>query len=925
MGAPDQHTQTRNNHSVPRSEGANDAVEQIKARLPIEDVIGETVNLKSAGGGNFIGLCPFHGEKTPSFHIYADEGRYFCFSCKAKGDIFDFVQQTQNLEFKEALELLAQRAGVVLPDRGERGSRKRDLYDLNDMAQSFYVAQLADYPQVQGYLTSRGLSAETVEAWGLGYAPEGWQNLIAYAKTKGVDAASLEAAGLVKNKDGRFYDLFRNRVTIPIRDVFGRVVGFSARTLTDEQPKYVNTPATAVFRKGELLFALDWAKTTIKDSSTAILVEGQMDVIALHQAGFTAAVGLQSSSLTEPQIKKLERYGAVLYSALDNDPAGREATLKTLNTVKRQLDVRVVPIDGKDPAEMLQADPESFKSALEAAQTEAEWRYNHALQGVDPTTREGRDKFLSILKPGLSDMGQPGSGHDLRVLAAAAVGADVTTGDLKRFADGKEVTLDSSLEREEDAELHKQRVQERVKGKVEPFPLKVLPPSLRAYAEACATALPVPPDFVAVPMLVTAATAIGHSRKIVIKKSWHEGARIYAAIVGDPGSRKSAALSKALDPLNAAQKDFAKRHAEQLEIYKAQLQQYDANKLERKKSEASSDHPGGEPEMQQLTTNDATLEALIELHVKNPRGLVFQQDELSGWIRGMDQYKSGKGNDRQKWLSMWSGESVYNNRKNKQAEVLGDPYVSVVGGIQPDILPALQPEQGADGFIDRILFGYPRPMRSTDGFSYDDDVSDEVVAGYRRVVNTLRELEQVVTADGPQPKPLKMTPAAKITFRKWMNEHNATLESPDLSNRLRNIYGKMQGYCARFALILHLLAYADGVEPDEMISVASVENACGLAEYFMSHAARVHAQLTDSAEDKTLKALYDYIDRQPQRRCTPRDLVHAKVSGCKDAKTTKALLQKLTDNDLGQLEPFKRPSGQKSEVFVLKEKGEGVG
>ena len=934
MSVPPQHAQNSDTSSVPHgnrgqtphggTHGADDAVAQIKARLPIEDVIGETVALKPAGHDSLKGLCPFHSERTPSFHVSAQKGVYHCFSCGAKGDIFEFVMKMQNLEFREVLELLAARAGVVLPERGERGKRKRDLYNVNDLAQAFFAAQLADHPEVQGYLTSRGFTGETVEAWGLGYAPEGWTHLTAHARTKGVELDALEAAGLVSNKNGNRYDFFRNRVTIPIRDVFGRVVSFTARTLSDEQPKYLNTRETAVFHKSELIFGLDKARVTFKDKGAAILVEGQMDVIAAHQAGHTNTVGLQSSSLTDQQLKKLERYGAVLYSALDSDSAGQEATLRLLNTVKRRLDVRVVSLNSKDPAEMLQADPESFGAALEAAQTEAEWRYNHALQGIDPRTPKGRDKFLEILKPGLSDMGQPGSGHELRALAVEAIGADVTTRDLKVFADGKEITLDASLEVEEDAEERKTRVRDRVTGEVEPFPLEVLPPSLQVYAKACAVALPVPLDFMAVPMLVTAATAIGYSRKIVIKDSWHEGARLWAAVVGDPGSRKSAALRKALDPLSALQKDFMKRHAEQLEIYKAQLKQYDANKLERKKGEASSDHPGSEPEMQQLITNDATLEALIELHVKNPRGLLFQQDELAGWIRGMDQYKSGKGNDRQKYLSMWSGESVYNNRKNKPAEVLDDPYVSVVGGIQPDILPALQPEQGADGFIDRILFGYPKPISLKRGFSYDDDVSDEVVAGYRRVINTLWKLEQVVTADGPQPKPLKMTPAAKITFQEWMDEHNAILQSPDLSNRLKNIYGKMQGYCARFALILHLVAYADGVEPDETISITSVQNACALTEYFMSHAARVHAQLTDSAADKILKTLYDYIDRQPQRRCTPRDLVHAKVSGCRDAKTTRALLQKLTENDLGQLEPFKRPSGQKSEIFVLNEKSEGV-
>ena len=926
MSVHTQHAQDRNDHSIPRQEGASDAVEQIKARLPIEDIVGETVNLKPASGGNFMGLCPFHGEKTPSFHVYA-EGHYHCYSCKAHGSIFDFVMQTEHLEFREALEQLAARAGVELPKYGERGSgnRKRDIYDLNDLAQSYFTAQLKNHPQAAEYLQGRGFAAETVEAWGLGYAPDGWHNFTAHVRTRGIELEALEQAGLAGKGDRGFYDLFRGRVTIPIRDDFGRIAGFSARTLKDEQPKYVNTPATAAFKKGEVLFGFNKAKSAIKDKSAAILAEGQFDVVALHQAGFTAAVGLQTSSLTEPQIKRLERYGATLYSALDDDKAGQEATLRLLNSVQRRLNVRVVTLAGKDPAEMVQADPESFAVALEAARTEAEWRYSNALQDIDPRTPEGRDKFLESLKPGLSDMGQPGSGHELRELAVATIGADVTTRDLKIFADGKEGTLDASREREEDAELHKQHIQERVKGEVEPFPLEVLPPSLRAYVEACATALPVPPDFIAVPMLVTAATAIGHSRKIVIKKSWHEGARLWAAIVANPGSRKSAALGKALDPLHAAQNAFKKEYVTDLETHKAQLQQYEAEKAGRKKGDSLPDHPGDAPEMRQNMTTNATFEAIEALHGKNPRGLVFYQDELSGWVKGMDQYKGGKGSDRQNWLSSWTGIPTINNRKNQLAGMIPDPYINVVGSIQPDVLPTLKTEQVADGFVDRILFSYPKPISSKTGFRFDDDVSDEVVAGYRRVIDTLSNLEQVETVDGFQPKPLQMTTAAKEIFTEWIDEHTARLEAPELDNQLRDVYGKMSGYCARFALILHLLAYANGVEPDETISEASVKKAGALAEYFMSHAERVHKQLTDSKEEKILKAVYDYIDRQPQRRCTPRDLVHAKVPGCVSAKATKTLLEKLTGGDLGQLETIKRPSGQKSEVFVLSEKLEGVG
>ena len=385
-----------------------DATEQIKARLPLEDIVAETVTLKPAGQNRLKGLCPFHSEKTPSFHVVTDKGMYYCFGCQAKGDVFTFVQQTQSIEFRDALELLAQRAGVELPERSPKEARKRDLYDVNDMAQAYFTAQLEQSPDVQTYLTGRGLSAETVSAWGLGYASEGWQNLTQHARTKGIDLEQLERAGLARNKDGRTYDLFRHRVTIPIRDVFGRIVGFSARTLGDDQAKYVNTPETPVFHKGDLLFGLEKAKATIKDKGAAILVEGQMDVIALHQAGFTATVGAQSATLTDAQITALERLGTTqLYMAFDSDEAGQRATLRGCDAVARRFVVKVVKLPSKDPAETVQEDPELFRTALKNAISEPRYRLERACEGHDTDTAQGQRQVLGQLKPAMSALDNP--------------------------------------------------------------------------------------------------------------------------------------------------------------------------------------------------------------------------------------------------------------------------------------------------------------------------------------------------------------------------------------------------------------------------------------------------------------------------------------------------------------------------------------
>ena len=360
----------------------NDATEQIKARLPLEDIIGEVVALKPAGRNRLKGLCPFHSESTPSFHVVVDKGFYHCFGCQSHGSVFDFVMRTQNLDFRSALEQLAQRAGVELPKLTKNESRKRNFYEINDLAQSFFVARLAESDAARAYLEQRGFTAETIQAWGIGYAPAGWKNFVQHANTAGMELEILERAGIVRSKEGRYYDLFRDRITIPILDLYGRVVGFSARTPGDDEPKYVNTPEIDIFKKGGILFGMNRAKASIK--SAAILVEGQLDVIALHQAGYLHAVGAQSATLTEPQITALERLGVTqLYMAFDADAAGQRATIAGCDAVARRFAVRIVELPKKDPAETVRDDPHAFRIALERAVTEERYRFDKACEGLD--------------------------------------------------------------------------------------------------------------------------------------------------------------------------------------------------------------------------------------------------------------------------------------------------------------------------------------------------------------------------------------------------------------------------------------------------------------------------------------------------------------------------------------------------------------
>lgn len=382
----------------------NEAKERIRERLDLADIVGEVVALKPAGKGRLKGLCPFHSEKTPSFHVHRDRGFFYCFGCQAKGDVFDFVMQTQGLGFYDALTLLGHRAGVEVAPQAPQAGRRRDLYDVNEMALEFFERHL-DGP-ARAYLLARKLTPESIERFALGFAPDGWDGLLKYALTKGVDEDDLLAAGLLAESDsGRRYDRFRNRVMFPIRDTLGRVVGFSGRVLDDSLPKYVNTPETELFHKGELLYGLDLAKTAIRADKECIVVEGYMDVIALHQVGIENAVAALGATMTGDQAQLLSRLDVQkVYLAFDADAAGQRAVLAGLEqSVGRRFLVRAVRVPaGKDPADaVLDGDVAAFRAALTEGLSEVEFRFQNVLDKFDPNTTEGKKAILDELLPGL--------------------------------------------------------------------------------------------------------------------------------------------------------------------------------------------------------------------------------------------------------------------------------------------------------------------------------------------------------------------------------------------------------------------------------------------------------------------------------------------------------------------------------------------
>jgi len=347
---------------------ALDTVAEIKERLNIQDIITPYVKLTRTGK-TLRGLCPFHKEKTPSFHVSSERGTWHCFGCGIGGDGFSFIEKIEGVDFKGALKILAEKAGVTIEyTRGgntEDVSKKDRLRTLMSRASEWYAQSLTGSP-AEAYAKTRGLTKETITSWGLGYAPEAWRALLEALTAEGFTIPELLSAGLIKEADGKpgtYYDRFRNRLMFPIRDAMGRVVAFTGRALAkDDLAKYLNSPETELYHKSEVLFGMDVAKDAIRLRKFAILVEGQIDVLLAHQAGFQNTIALSGTALSEKHLTLIKRYSENLMLVLDSDSAGLTATARSAAlALYAGLRVKVARLPvGKDPADLIVEDAQEF-------------------------------------------------------------------------------------------------------------------------------------------------------------------------------------------------------------------------------------------------------------------------------------------------------------------------------------------------------------------------------------------------------------------------------------------------------------------------------------------------------------------------------------------------------------------------------------
>jgi DNA primase len=402
--------------------------DRVRDAVDMIELVSARTELRRAGPARYEGLCPFHEERTPSFGIDPGQKVYYCFGCQAAGDVFTFVQESEGVDFKSALELLADRCGVELEleqedeHEAERRRRRERLLELLARTAAYYERCLWESEEAKNareYLEGRGLGEEILREFRVGYSPSAWDRVLDASRRGGFSEQELYATGLAQRsqENGRLYDRFRGRIMFPLADVRGRVLGFGARAMRDRDevpdqpgrgPKYLNTSDNDVYHKGLHLYGAHLARAHATKANEVILCEGYTDTIALHQAGMRNAVGLMGTALTAEQVGELARMARTALLALDADAAGQEAMLKASSLArKRDTRLRVVPLPaGRDPAELIQGDgPEAMNAALEAAIPFERFRVERVLARGDHASSEGKQRMIDELKPLFTDLG----------------------------------------------------------------------------------------------------------------------------------------------------------------------------------------------------------------------------------------------------------------------------------------------------------------------------------------------------------------------------------------------------------------------------------------------------------------------------------------------------------------------------------------
>lgn len=430
----------------------NEFVERVSASSDILKVISTYVPLKKRGH-NYWGCCPFHSEKTPSFSVVPDEGFFYCFGCHKGGNVFKFISLIENISYGEAIKVQAERLNIPLPAKTQSKEaqkheiERKNLYQIHELAQTFFHNCLVKTSYGKpglAYLKKRSINSEVIEKFNLGFAPPGWDKLATAFIKRGIKKDLLVSVGLVvKKKNGGYYDRFRQRIMIPISDDCGRTVGFGARTLGNDQPKYLNSPQTSLFNKRHLLFGLHEAGKIIREKNFSIVVEGYMDAIALVSNGIHNTVASLGTAFTVEQCRKLLRYAQTIYFCYDSDRAGQNATVRALSIAHENgatTKVILIP-DGKDPDEFVRKyGASAFSELIKKALNFIDFHLYHITHTIDYTTLEGKIKAVSFLLPVLASINNSVelNGYIIRIAQSLGIEETDLRTELQKYQNNKD-------------------------------------------------------------------------------------------------------------------------------------------------------------------------------------------------------------------------------------------------------------------------------------------------------------------------------------------------------------------------------------------------------------------------------------------------------------------------------------------------------
>jgi hypothetical protein len=838
-------------------------------------------------GGEWRTRCPAHADSGPSLYVrdQGDAGNILI-RCNAGCDTEAILGRLNlamtDLFYDDEAQVeidddLAPRAGAPAPRAGEipvdaEGPRRKLETSEGGappaMRHDVYSRLLESLDLANRHrdgLRERGLDDDQIERRGY-RSLEGFalRQAIGKLKSRFDEGSLLQIPGFRRTRgEVRFVDA--EGLLIPVRDLDGKIIALKLRP--DERgdgPKYlwVSSGDAGPSPGSPPHVPLG----TPRQAATVRLTEGELKADVASALSGLPTIGVPGVASWQAGVPILRTMGArVVHLAFDADAWAKPGVAKDL----------------VDCAERLR--DEGFEVRLER------WRPQHA-KGVDDLLAGGRfpelvpeDRLHEVL-------------DELRMVAAA-----------QHYEDEEE-----------------QRWVPRAPGEgVAEFPLDCLPESLRKFATEAARVAQCPVDFLGLSMLAVAAAAIGSTRRLELREGYQEGCRLFAAIVAASGDGKTPARMMACRPVYERQKKFHEDYLKELDQYRVALDEYEAKRKEAMKGDGPPvsilDRPV-KPSMGQAFLDSVTVEAVGKILARDPRGILLIRDELTAWVNAMNQYRSGKGDDREFYLSAWSGSPIKADRMNEeeQPRLVFDPCVSILGAIPPGKLAVLDAgNDGEDGFVHRILFAYPRRLASR---SWDwDGLTEKATKPWDEAVEQLYGLAMVEDDEGnPAPKVLRLAEEARPIWKAWYDGHVAKAEAPDLDELHRAAAPKAVAHAARLALIVHLLRHAceKDVSGDE-VDAESLGRGLKLIEYFESHRETVYARLRQPEEATRARRAIGWI-RSHGGRCSPTQLARSNVAGVQRKKDALALMKELVDLGYGHLEEREAKNHRKVTCFVAK-------